>query len=129
MRVQFQPAWGRLGRLDRFLGKDRGQHMQSTMIRSACGTARGCNGVLGGQRAAHRQAAALEDVGVDHGCLDILVSQEFLNGPDVIAIFQEVGGEGMAEGVAGDAFGYAGGDGGLTDGSLQAALVEIVGVG
>ena len=32
-------------------------------------------------------------MGVDHGGFDILVPQQFLDGADVIAVFQQVGGE------------------------------------
>jgi hypothetical protein len=39
------------------------------------------------QRAAHRPAAAFQDVGVDHGGAYILVAQEFLHRADVIAGF------------------------------------------
>ena len=31
------------------------------------------------------EAAALEDVGVDHGSLDVFVAEEFLDGADIIA--------------------------------------------
>ena len=37
---------------------------------------------------ADSQAAAVEHVGVDHGGLDVLVAQEFLNGVDDVAIFK-----------------------------------------
>jgi hypothetical protein len=36
----------------------------------------------------------LEDVGVDHGGFYVFVSEEFLNGADVVAILKEMGGEG-----------------------------------
>lgn len=39
-------------------------------------------------------------MGVDHGGFDVAVAEEFLDGADVVAVFDEVGGEGMAEGVA-----------------------------
>ncbi len=38
-----------------------------------------------------------------NGGLHALVAQELLNGPDVVAAPEQVGGEGVAEGVAGDA--------------------------
>lgn len=44
--------------------------------------------------------AFVEDMSVDHGGFDVAVAEEFLNGSDVVAVFDEVGGEGMAEGVA-----------------------------
>ena len=49
------------------------------------------------ERALHATAAAVEDVTVDHGRPDILVTQELLNGADVIVIFQQMGGERMAQ--------------------------------
>jgi hypothetical protein len=45
------------------------------------------------QGRAHGQAAALEHVGVDHGRLDVFVAQQFLDGADVVAVFEQVGGE------------------------------------
>jgi hypothetical protein len=54
-------------------------------------------------RAAHTAAAAVEDVGVDHGRADVRVAQEPLDGPDVVAGLDEVRGEGVPRvwGVAG----------------------------
>jgi len=43
-------------------------------------------------------------VGIDHRRPDILMPEQFLNRPNVIAILQEVGGEGMPKGVARDPF-------------------------
>ena len=45
-------------------------------------------------------AAAVEHVGIDHRGADVGVAQEFLDGADVVAPFQQVGREGMTEGVA-----------------------------
>ena len=67
------------------------------------------------KRATHGEAALFEDVGVNHGCFDILVAEQLLNRADIVAILQEMGGEAMAEGVAGDAFGEACGAGGAFD--------------
>jgi hypothetical protein len=39
-------------------------------------------------------------MGVDHRRADIPVSQELLDRPDVVAVFEEMGGEGMARGGA-----------------------------
>ncbi len=52
--------------------------------------------------------APVENVGVDQGGFDIFVTEKFLDGADVVAVFEEVGGEGMTEGMAGDVFGDAG---------------------
>lgn len=73
-----------------------------------------------------RPAAALEDVGVDHGGAHVLVAEEFLHRTDVVAVFQEVGGEGMAEGMRCNPFGDGGCFRGLPDRSLQAALVHVM---
>ncbi len=62
--------------------------------------------------AADGQAAPLEDVGVDHGGLEVFVAEQVLDGADVVTALQQVGGKGMTEGVAGDALvdtGLAGG--------------------
>ncbi len=40
------------------------------------------------QRALYSLAAAVEDVGVDHGRLHVFVAQKLLDGPDVVAAFQ-----------------------------------------
>ena len=57
------------------------------------------------QRAAHAQRTLIEHMGVDHGGADIFVAEEFLDGANVIAVFQEVGGEGMTEGVTANVLG------------------------
>jgi hypothetical protein len=54
------------------------------------------------------------------------MAQEFLHGADIVTVLEQVGGEAMAEGVASDALVEAGGAGGLADGSLQAAFVQMV---
>ena len=39
------------------------------------------------------EAASVEDVEVEGGGLDVFVAEEFLDGADVVAVFEEVGGE------------------------------------
>lgn len=46
-------------------------------------------------------AAFIDDVGVDHGCFQILMAEKFLDGSDIVAVLEQVRGEGMAECVAG----------------------------
>ena len=65
-------------------------------------------------------------MGVDHGGFDIFVTEEFLDGADVVAALQEVSGEGVAEGVTADAFGEVGGSGGLFEYFLESAFVEMI---
>jgi len=42
------------------------------------------------------QSSAVEDVGVDHGGLDVSMTEEVLDGTNVVPVFKEMGGEGMA---------------------------------
>ena len=65
-------------------------------------------------------------MGVDHGGFDVFVAEEFLDGSDVVAVLEEVGGEGVAEGVGGDAFFYFGEGCGLFDGSLECGFMNVV---
>ena len=59
------------------------------------------------KRAADAAAAAVQDVGVDHRGADVAVAQQLLDGSDVVAALQQVGGEGVAERVTGCRFGDA----------------------
>ena len=51
------------------------------------------------QGTADAEGAAVQDVRVDHGRGDVFVAEKLLDGSDVLAGFQQVGGEGAAEGV------------------------------
>lgn len=44
-------------------------------------------------------SAPVQYMGVDHGGFDILVTKQFLDRPNVVAIFQQMRGEGVAEGM------------------------------
>ena len=70
--------------------------------------------------------AAVEDVGVDHGRLDVAVAEEFLDGADVVSVLEEVGGEGVAQGVTGGGLGDARGSDGLFHGPLNHGRMEVV---
>jgi hypothetical protein len=83
--------------------------------------------VRGGGRRGCGHRGDREDVGGDHGGGDVLVAEEFLDGEDVGAVPEEVGGEGVAERVAGDPLGDGRGEGGVLDGALEHGLVEVVG--
>ena len=52
------------------------------------------------QGAADGQAAAIEDVGVNHRRFHVLVAKEFLHRADIVAILQQMRSKGVAEGVA-----------------------------
>ena len=65
-------------------------------------------------------------MGVDHGGFDVFVSEEFLDGADVVAVLEEVGGEGVAEGVGCDMLLDAGGFGSGANGFLEEGFVDVV---
>ena len=65
-------------------------------------------------------------MGVDHRRADIPVSQELLDRPDVIAVFEEMGGEGMAQGVRAGGLGDASLEPRLFHGPLQNRFMEMV---
>lgn len=54
------------------------------------------------------------------------MAEELLDGADVVAGFEEVGGEGVTKGVTGDATGDADRESGVVHGALDRALVEMV---
>ena len=61
------------------------------------------------ERAPGRLHGGRRDVGVDGGGLEVAVPEQDLDGADVGAGFEEVGGEAVAEGVDGDVLAQAGG--------------------
>ena len=63
-------------------------------------------------------------MGVDHGGRDVAVAEELLDGADVVAGFEEVGREAVAEGVAGRRFGEARRADRLVEGALEDGFVE-----
>ncbi len=71
-------------------------------------------------------AAAVEDVGVDHGCLDVRMAEELLDGADVVAALEQVGREGMAERVGRRGLGEAGQAHGDGEAPLHDRLVEVM---
>src|SRR5439155_24358814 len=50
--------------------------------------------------ATHAAGAPVQDVGVDHRGADVTVTEQFLYGPDVVVVLQQVRGERMTKGVA-----------------------------
>ena len=70
---------------------------------SAAGPASAVAEVMTGHpigRATDASRTPVEDVGVDHRRADVPVTEQLLDSADVVALFQEVSGERMAEGVA-----------------------------
>ena len=71
-------------------------------LRGGCSLTRGCQAgsehVIEGTLDA--EGAAVEDVGVDLGGADVGMAEQLLDGADVVAALEEVGGEAVAEAVA-----------------------------
>jgi hypothetical protein len=55
------------------------------------------------QRAPHTVAAPVQDMGIDHGCSNVLMPEQFLNCTNVIAALQQMRGEAVAQSVRRDA--------------------------
>ena len=65
-------------------------------------------------------------MGVDHGGFDVLVTEKFLDGADIVSALEEVGGEGVAEGVGGDSLVHFCDAGGFADFFLEGGFVDVV---
>lgn len=87
------------------------------------------NGELGVEGGFDGESAALEDVSVDHCRFHVLVTEEFLDGTDVVTALQEVGGEGVAEDVRGDVFVNVCAAGGISDRFLYKRFMEVMTTG
>ena len=66
---------------------------------------------------------------VDHGRLHVGVSKKILNGADVIACFDQMGGKAVAQGVYGGSFGDAQITNRLIDTPLEGCWIQVVPVG
>ena len=71
-------------------------------------------------------ATAIQDVGVDHGGLHVLVAEQLLDSADVVAAFEEMGGKAVAEGMRGDRLVHLCPTGCLFDSFLQAGLAQVM---
>ena len=56
---------------------------------------------------------------VNHRSTNVSVAQQLLDGPNVITIFEQVSGEGMAKGMTAGRLGYSRLHDGVADGLLQ----------
>ena len=56
------------------------------------------------QRTAHGQSASIQHMRLHHGGLHIFVPEEFLDGPDVVALLEELRRETVPKGMTTDAF-------------------------
>jgi hypothetical protein len=72
------------------------------------------------------QPATVEDVGVDHGRLDVLVAEEFLDGADIVIGLKKMCSERVTERVGADGLGDFGQARGFSNGFLEAAFVQVM---
>lgn len=72
------------------------------------------------------RGAVLQDVGIDHGGFYIVVTERFLDGADIGAGGEQMGGVGVAEGVCVHVLGYIGFSTGLAYGVLQHGIEDVV---
>ena len=63
---------------------------------------------------------------VDHRGTDVTVTEELLDGPDVVVVLEQVGGKGVSEGVARGELGNARGTDGVLHRALENGFVEMV---
>src|SRR5580692_10239083 len=78
------------------------------------------------ERAAHAAGASIEDVGVDHGRADVLVTEELLDRTNVVTALQQVGRERMTQSVRARGLRNPSGADGRTHGPLDHGLVQVV---
>ena len=78
------------------------------------------------ERTSGAERAALDDVRVDHGRTDVGMPQKLLDGADVRAGFEQMGGETVAEYVAGNRFANAGPVGGSLDRPLDGTVEDVI---
>lgn len=78
------------------------------------------------QRACHAATALVQHVGVDHRGRHIGMAEQFLHGTDVVAAFEQVGCEGVAQRVDADGLVQSGGFNRALDRTLQAPLIKVM---
>src|SRR3972149_6734716 len=81
------------------------------------------------QRTLDSQTPALKHMSIDHCCFDILVSEEFLNCADVVAVLEQMGGKGMAKRVRRNVFVDFCAAGGFPDGFLNHCFMQMMTAG
>ena len=76
--------------------------------------------------AAHGFRATIEDMSVDHGGLHVLMPEQCLHGPNIIAGFQQLRSERVPERMAGDVFVDPGQAGRGAYRFLQTAFIQVM---
>ena len=70
--------------------------------------------------------APVENMGIDHRRAHVLVAKKLLDGADVVALLQQVGGKRVTEGMARRRLGDPGGTDGILHRSLKHGFVKVV---
>gem|GEM_PF-4735222 len=78
------------------------------------------------ERAGDADSRAIQYMGVDHGRRHVSVTEQLLNGTDVVVRLQQMGGETVPEGVAADPLDDPAAPRSLLHGTLQSALVQVM---
>jgi hypothetical protein len=78
------------------------------------------------ERTHHSLSAAIDHVSVNHRRGDILVTEKFLNRPYIVARFEQMSGEAVAERVTGCGLCDGGAMEGFSDGFLHNALIRVM---
>src|SRR5437870_1259056 len=78
------------------------------------------------RRARHRRRPAVEYMRIDHRGADVVVAQQFLDGADVAAVFEQMGGEGVSKRVRCSAFAEPRPPNSVEHGALQDRLVQVM---
>lgn len=71
----------------------------------------------------------IQNVCVDHRCFHVLVAEQFLDGSDVIAVFQQMRGKRVSERVAGGALHNPRFSHGFLDGALDGGFMDMIEAG
>ena len=81
---------------------------------------------LGVEGAFDCQPSPLKHMSIDHGCADIFMTQEFLDGANIIPVLEKMGGEAMAKGMRADRLIHTGPTGRLSNGLLNIAGMNMM---
>ena len=79
-----------------------------------------------GQRGSGQPRGSVQDVRVDHRGADIVVTEKFLHGPDVVVVLEQVRGKGMTQGMRARALCETRGVNGFLHRAPEDGFVEVV---
>ena len=80
------------------------------------------------QRAANAEWTAVQNVGVDHRGGNVAMAKKFLDGPDVVTGFEQMGGKAVTEAVASSVLGNPSSLHCRAEGALEDGLVQVMAI-